>query len=359
MRSCTRFSRASGSASARLASISARRLLMESGVRLRPRFGRLLSSAVKVVLDDPALVATRGERGLVLIGHGGLRSTFLRCHAVSVHHAQFDAQVGAYLDVSRGGTARTSSPGTVTGRGSGSSNRRRRPSCTWPDRRGAGSDHHDPGSPAQPPRAGDVLGHVERALLVQVVARAPRTAPDGGAMGARRPGRERRRGRRGRRDRRRHTDREPQPPLRHRAVPGRGDRGGWHPPRHLHDGRQAHRAHGSAALRSAGGRRGAAGSPKGWSRASRLRQRGGRADRRRGGRLRRRYEGNPLVNVLCLGLLPVDRLVLGRATGAGNLAVLLGSSTGPRRDRRRVGAGLRRLRGCRRRRGQAAQRAGR
>jgi phosphoribosylformylglycinamidine synthase subunit PurL len=40
------------------------------------------------------------------------------------------------------------------------------------------------------------------------------------------------------------------------------------------------------------------------------------------------YEGNPLVNVLCLGLLPVDRLVLGRATGVGNQAVLLGSSTG-------------------------------
>jgi phosphoribosylformylglycinamidine synthase subunit PurL len=40
------------------------------------------------------------------------------------------------------------------------------------------------------------------------------------------------------------------------------------------------------------------------------------------------YTGNPLVNVLCLGILPVDRLVLGQATGAGNLAVLLGSSTG-------------------------------
>jgi phosphoribosylformylglycinamidine synthase subunit PurL len=40
------------------------------------------------------------------------------------------------------------------------------------------------------------------------------------------------------------------------------------------------------------------------------------------------YAGNPLVNVLCLGILPVDRLVLGQATGAGNLAVLLGSSTG-------------------------------
>jgi phosphoribosylformylglycinamidine synthase subunit PurL len=40
------------------------------------------------------------------------------------------------------------------------------------------------------------------------------------------------------------------------------------------------------------------------------------------------YADNPLVNVLCLGLLPVDQLVLGRASGVGNLAVLLGSSTG-------------------------------
>lgn len=40
------------------------------------------------------------------------------------------------------------------------------------------------------------------------------------------------------------------------------------------------------------------------------------------------YRGNPLVNVLCLGVLPTDRLVLGQATGVGNLAVLLGSSTG-------------------------------
>jgi phosphoribosylformylglycinamidine synthase subunit PurL len=40
------------------------------------------------------------------------------------------------------------------------------------------------------------------------------------------------------------------------------------------------------------------------------------------------YMGNPLVNVLCLGVLPTERLVLGQATGVGNLAVLLGSSTG-------------------------------
>jgi phosphoribosylformylglycinamidine synthase II len=40
------------------------------------------------------------------------------------------------------------------------------------------------------------------------------------------------------------------------------------------------------------------------------------------------YKGNPLVNVLCLGVLPKDRLVLGQASGVGNLAVLLGSTTG-------------------------------
>jgi phosphoribosylformylglycinamidine synthase subunit PurL len=40
------------------------------------------------------------------------------------------------------------------------------------------------------------------------------------------------------------------------------------------------------------------------------------------------YRGNPLVNVFCLGILPQERLVLARADGPGNLAVLLGSSTG-------------------------------
>ena len=40
------------------------------------------------------------------------------------------------------------------------------------------------------------------------------------------------------------------------------------------------------------------------------------------------YADNPLVNVLCLGTMPTDRLVLGRAEGVGNLAVLLGSTTG-------------------------------
>jgi phosphoribosylformylglycinamidine synthase len=40
------------------------------------------------------------------------------------------------------------------------------------------------------------------------------------------------------------------------------------------------------------------------------------------------YQDNPLVNVFCLGVLPTERLVLGKASGIGNLAVLFGSTTG-------------------------------
>jgi phosphoribosylformylglycinamidine synthase len=40
------------------------------------------------------------------------------------------------------------------------------------------------------------------------------------------------------------------------------------------------------------------------------------------------YSRNPLVNVLCLGLMPIGRMVLARASGEGNLAILLGATTG-------------------------------
>ena len=40
------------------------------------------------------------------------------------------------------------------------------------------------------------------------------------------------------------------------------------------------------------------------------------------------FSANPLVNVAAIGVLPKDRLVLAKASGAGNLAVLLGASTG-------------------------------
>ncbi len=40
------------------------------------------------------------------------------------------------------------------------------------------------------------------------------------------------------------------------------------------------------------------------------------------------YERNPLVNAMCVGVMPLERLVLGKAGGKGNLVVLAGSKTG-------------------------------
>ncbi|MFV2018572.1 phosphoribosylformylglycinamidine synthase subunit PurL [Micromonospora sp. LOL_023] len=40
------------------------------------------------------------------------------------------------------------------------------------------------------------------------------------------------------------------------------------------------------------------------------------------------YQGNPLVNALCIGVLPVDRLQNKAAAGAGNVVVLMGAKTG-------------------------------
>ena len=40
------------------------------------------------------------------------------------------------------------------------------------------------------------------------------------------------------------------------------------------------------------------------------------------------YQGNPLVNALCIGVLPVDRLQNKAAAGPGNVVVLMGAKTG-------------------------------
>ena len=40
------------------------------------------------------------------------------------------------------------------------------------------------------------------------------------------------------------------------------------------------------------------------------------------------YSGNPLVNVMCIGVAPVGRIMLARAHGPGNVVLLLGSRTG-------------------------------
>ena len=63
------------------------------------------------------------------------------------------------------------------------------------------------------------------------------------------------------------------------------------------------------------------------------------------------YEQNCLVNAMCLGLAPRERLIRSAAAGPGNVARAARCADRPRRDRRRVGAGQRRAR--RGRRGQA------
>ncbi len=40
------------------------------------------------------------------------------------------------------------------------------------------------------------------------------------------------------------------------------------------------------------------------------------------------YSGNPLVNAMCVGVMPIGRLVLGKACGEGNLVVMAGARTG-------------------------------
>ncbi|MDQ4084622.1 MAG: AIR synthase related protein, partial [Actinomycetota bacterium] len=40
------------------------------------------------------------------------------------------------------------------------------------------------------------------------------------------------------------------------------------------------------------------------------------------------YQGNPLVNALCLGVMKADRIQLSAARGVGNVVVLLGAKTG-------------------------------
>jgi phosphoribosylformylglycinamidine synthase II len=40
------------------------------------------------------------------------------------------------------------------------------------------------------------------------------------------------------------------------------------------------------------------------------------------------YAGNPLVNAMCVGIVPVDKIIPARATGAGNPVLLVGADTG-------------------------------
>ena len=105
--------------------------------------------------------------------------------------------------------------------------------------------------------------------------------------------------------------REPQPPLRGRAVPGRGDRCRRHHPRRLLDGRASDRADGSAAVRHP--RRRAHALPVRGRRVGDqwLRQRGRRADRRRRGRVRRHLPRQP-ARQRAVSRHPADRTARAR-----------------------------------------------
>ena len=120
-----------------------------------------------------------------------------------------------------------------------------------------------------------------------------RRLPDERRPRAAGPGRERGRDRRGRRPRARVQGREPQPPLRRRALPGRRDRRRRDPARHLRDGRAPDRDPRLAAARPA--RRGSPAAPvrRDRARRRRLRQLRRRRERRRRDGLRRRLPRQP------------------------------------------------------------------
>ena len=144
--------------------------------------------------------------------------------------------------------------------------------------------------------------------------------------------------------------REPQPPVRGRALPGRGHRRRRHHPRHLLHGRAPDRADGPAALRPA--RRRPHPLP--------VRGRGRRASAATATRsgvptvggevvFDDCYRDNPLVNVLCLGLLPGRaaraREGRGRRQPRGAARLVHRARRHRRRERARVGRLRRGLRG--------------
>ena len=119
--------------------------------------------------------------------------------------------------------------------------------------------------------------------------------------------------------------REPQPPVRGRAVPGRGDRRRRDPARHHRDGRAAGGAPRRAALRAPATRASTAPSPGSAHYGNCV----GVPDRRRRGRLRRGLRRQRASSTRCASACcpPTASRARG-ATGPGNLVVLYGATTG-------------------------------
>jgi phosphoribosylformylglycinamidine (FGAM) synthase-like enzyme len=123
-------------------------------------------------------------------------------------------------------------------------------------------------------------------------------------------------------------DGEPQPPVLHRALPGRGDRGRRHPARRLHHGRAADR--GLNALRFGDPEHpktrhlvaGVVAGVGGYGNSFGVPTVGGLVG------FHTRYDGNCLVNAMAVGLARTDGIFYAKATGVGMPIVYLGSKTG-------------------------------
>ena len=172
-----------------------------------------------------------------------------------------------------------------------------------------------------------------------------RRFPTRGRARAAGPGRERRRDRRRRRPRRRAQGREPQPPVGGRAVPGRRDRRRRHPARHLRDGRPADRDPRLAALRRARRRPPAAPVPAASSPASATTATASASPTSAARSMfDDAYEHNCLVNAMCVGVLPAERLQSAAAAGRRQPGGAVRVAHRPRRHRRRERARLAGLR---------------
>ena len=156
-----------------------------------------------------------------------------------------------------------------------------------PHRPGVRRDPPAAGPGAQPDGTGRVLGHVVRALQLQELPETPEAASHRGSPGDPRAGRECRRHGHRRRPRRSVQDREPQPPLLHRTVPGRGHRRGRHSAGRLHHGRPPHRQSQLAPVRQHPAPQDPVPGERGGGRHRRLRQLHRGAHRGRGHHFRR------------------------------------------------------------------------
>src|SRR5271166_4894482 len=177
-------------------------------------------------------------------------------------------------------------------------------------------------------RARHLFGDVERALLVQIIEGLAQDLADHGAARHLRPRRERRRCRHRRRRRGRVQNREPQSPLLHRAPSGAatGVGGilrdvftmGARPIAILDSLRFGSPDHGrtrhlvSAVVSGIGGYGNCVGVPTV----------GGECE------FHTSYDGNILVNAMCVGIARVDRIFYSAAAGPGNPVIYVGAKTG-------------------------------